>query len=168
MTAIEFSYAISQSTKRLRPYAIRLTRDSDAAADLLQDTVLKAILHRDKFSEGTNLNAWMYTIMKNTFLTNHQRAVKRKTFVDTSENLFHLNSPSVAVKNKGEANFEMEDMNKALGKLESAFREPFMMYFHGYKYDEISACLRIPIGTVKNRIHLARKELKAMLKMYKN
>ena len=59
-------------------------------------------------------------------------------------------------------------MNKALGKLEDTFREPFMMYFHGYKYHEIADKLLIPIGTVKNRIHLARKELKDRLKMYKN
>ena len=69
MTALEFSYAITQSTKALKPFALRLTRDIDDAADLLQDTVLKAFVHKDKFSEGTNLKAWMYTIMKNTFIT---------------------------------------------------------------------------------------------------
>jgi RNA polymerase sigma factor (sigma-70 family) len=168
MTAIEFSYAISQSTKALKPFAMRLTRDSDDAADLLQDTVLKAITYKEKFSEGTNLKAWMYTIMKNTFITNYQKLVKRKTFIDSSENLHFINSSQFTTKNQGELNFAMEDMNKALGKLEDTFREPFMMYFHGYKYHEIADKLLIPIGTVKNRIHLARKELKDRLKMYKN
>ena len=62
----------------------------------------------------------------------------------------------------------MDDIQKALSTLENSFREPFMMYFHGYKYHEISDKLSIPIGTVKNRIHLARKELKDVLKMYQN
>ena len=76
MTALEFSYALNQSTKALKPFALRLTKDSDDAADLLQDTVLKAFTHREKFSDGTNLKAWMYTIMKNTFITNYQKLVK--------------------------------------------------------------------------------------------
>lgn len=167
MTALEFSFAITQSTKALKPFALRLTRDSDDAADLLQDTVVKAIVHKDKFSEGTNLKAWMYTIMKNTFITNYQKLVKRKTFIDTTENLHFINSSQYSTKNEGEQKFALDDIQKALTKLDGSFREPFMMYFHGYKYHEIAHKLIIPIGTVKNRIHLARKELKDVLKMYK-
>lgn len=167
MTALEFSYAITQSTKALKPFALRLTRDTDEAADLLQDTVLKAFINREKFSEGTNLKAWMYTIMKNTFITNYQKLVKRKTFIDTTENLHYLNSAQYTTKNDGERGFTMEDIQKALSHVDAAFREPFMMYFHGYKYHEIADKLAIPIGTVKNRIHLARKELKSALKMHK-
>ncbi len=167
MTALEFSYAITQSTKALKPFALRLTRDLDDAADLLQDTVVKAIVHKDKFSEGTNLKAWMYTIMKNTFITNYQKLVKRKTFIDTTENLHFINSTQYSTKNEGEQKFAMDDIQKALVCLDGSFREPFMMYFHGYKYHEIAEKLTIPIGTVKNRIHLARKELKDTLKMYK-
>ena len=168
MTALEFSYAITQSTKALKPFALRLTRDMDDAADLLQDTVLKAFVHKDKFSEGTNLKAWMYTIMKNTFITNYQKLVKRRTFIDTTENLHFINSTQFTTRNGGEQKFTMDDIQKALSTLENSFREPFMMYFHGYKYHEISDKLSIPIGTVKNRIHLARKELKDVLKMYQN
>jgi RNA polymerase sigma-70 factor (ECF subfamily) len=168
MTALEFSYAITQSTKALKPFALRLTRDIDDAADLLQDTVLKAFVHKDKFSEGTNLKAWMYTIMKNTFITNYQKLVKRKTFIDTTENLHFINSTQFTTRNDGEQKFTMDDIQKALSTLENSFREPFMMYFHGYKYHEIADKLSIPIGTVKNRIHLARKELKDVLKMYQN
>jgi RNA polymerase sigma factor (sigma-70 family) len=168
MTALEFSYAISQSTKALKPFALRLTRDSDDAADLLQDTVVKAIVHREKFEDGTNLKAWMYTIMKNTFITNYQKLVKRKTFIDTTENLHFINSAQYTTKNLGEQGFAMEDIQKALAKLESTFRDPFLMYFNGFKYHEIAEQLMIPIGTVKNRIHLARKELKDYLKMYRN
>ncbi len=168
MTALEFSYAITQSTKALKPFAFRLTRDSDDAADLLQDTVLKAFIHREKFSEGTNLKAWMYTIMKNTFITNYQKLVKRKTFIDTTDNLHFINSTQYTTRNAGEQKFAMDDIQKAISSLENTFREPFMMYFNGFKYHEIADRLEIPIGTVKNRIHLARKELKDVLRMYQN
>lgn len=168
MTALEFNFAIAQSTKALKPFALRLTRDHEDAADLLQDTVVKAISNRDKFSEGTNLKAWMYTIMKNTFITNYQKMVKRRTFVDSTENLHYINSSQFTTKNLGEQAFAMEDINKALDKLEQSLCEPFMMYFKGFKYHEIADQLMIPIGTVKNRIHLARKELKDYLKMYRN
>jgi RNA polymerase sigma factor (sigma-70 family) len=168
MTALEFSYALTQSTKALKPFALRLTKDSDDAADLLQDTVMKAFTHREKFSDGTNLKAWMYTIMKNTFITNYQKMVKRRTFIDTTENLHYINSSSILVKNDGESTFVMEDIQKALSSLDNVFREPFMMYFHGFKYHEIADKLSIPIGTVKNRIHLARKELKDALRMHQN
>ena len=168
MTALEFSYALTQSTKALKPFALRLTKDSDDAADLLQDTVMKAFTHREKFSDGTNLKAWMYTIMKNTFITNYQKLVKRRTFIDTTDNLHYINTSSVLVRNGGESTFMMEDIQKALNALDVVFREPFLMYFHGFKYHEIAERLSIPIGTVKNRIHLARKELKDSLKMYQN
>jgi RNA polymerase sigma-70 factor (ECF subfamily) len=167
MTALEFSYSVAKSTKALKPFAVRLTKDIEDANDLLQDTVVKAFLNREKFADGTNLKAWLYTIMKNTFITNYQKMVKRKTFVDSTENLHYLNSGSQSIENNAYSKFAMADINKALGLLEPVHREPFMMYYHGYKYHEIADKLNIPIGTVKNRIHLARKELKDQLKMYR-
>lgn len=166
MTAIEFNTSVSQSSKALRPFAMRLTKDSDNANDLLQDTMLKALMHRDKFTDGTNLKAWLYTIMKNTFITNYQRLVKQRTFIDTTENLHFLNSANHTTHNLGEAGFVMNDITKAIEDLESALQVPFMMYYKGFKYHEIAEKLDIPIGTVKNRIHLARKALKVQLSMY--
>jgi len=166
MTAIEFSYQISQLTSTLKPFAMKLTRDSEDANDLLQETMMKAYTNRDKFSEGTNLKAWMYTIMKNTFITNYQRMIRRNTFIDTTENLHYINSTESLVQNGAIANFTMKDINHALENLQDTFKVPFMMYFNGFKYHEIAVRLDIPIGTVKNRIHIARKELKDQLHIY--
>ena len=83
MTALEFTYSINKLSKYLRPFALRLTKDGEDANDLLQETLLKAFTNRDKFAEGTNLKAWLYTIMKNTFITNYQRLVRKKTFIET-------------------------------------------------------------------------------------
>lgn len=166
MTALEFNYNVSRTSKALKPFAMRLTKDSDEANDLIQDTMLKALTHRDKFTDGTNLKAWLYTIMKNTFITNYQKMIRKKTFIDTTDNLHYLNSPLHVTHNGAIGSFAMADINNAIDNLEEAHRTPFMMYFRGFKYHEIADRLNIPIGTVKNRIHLARKSLKAKLLMY--
>jgi RNA polymerase sigma factor (sigma-70 family) len=166
MTTSEFNSNILVISKALKPFAMRLTRDLDDAKDLLQDTLIKAFTNREKFSEGTNLKAWMYTIMKNTFITNYQKMVKRNTFIDNSDNLFFINSVAYTTTNAAISNFAMDDINKAINILQEDYKTPFVMYYRGFKYYEIADKLSIPIGTVKNRIHIARKELKDLLTMY--
>jgi RNA polymerase sigma factor (sigma-70 family) len=168
MTTLEFSYSLQKLSGSLKPFALKLTRDTDDANDLLQDTMVKAFTNRDKFTEGTNLKAWLYTIMKNTFITNYQRMVRRGTFVDTTDNLHYLNSGDVLVENGAYGDFAMNDIQLAIGNLEDVYKTPFMMHFRGFKYHEIADKLEIPIGTVKNRIHIARKLLKDDLHMYKH
>lgn len=166
MTALEFSYSINKVSKSLKPFAMRLTKDSEDANDLLQETLLKAFINREKFADGTNLKAWLYTIMKNTFITNYQRMVRRNTFIDSTSNLHYLNAPSVMTTSLAYSTFTMEDIDDAMEGLDEVYRTPFIMYFRGFKYHEIANRLEIPIGTVKNRIHIARKELKEKLHNY--
>lgn len=168
MTTLEFSYSLQKLSSSLKPFALKLTRDTDDANDLLQDTMVKAFTNKDKFTEGTNLKAWLYTIMKNTFITNYQRMVRRGTFVDTTDNLHYLNSGDALVENGAYGDFAMNDIQLAIENLESVYKTPFMMHFRGFKYHEIADKLEIPIGTVKNRIHIARKLLKDDLHMYKH
>ncbi|MCG8476636.1 MAG: RNA polymerase sigma factor [Cytophagales bacterium] len=166
MTGAEFSQNINQLSSSLKPFAMRLTKDIEDANDLMQETVLKAFNNRDKFAEGTNLKAWLYTIMKNTFITNYQRMVRRNTFIDTTDNLHYINSTGSTTENMAYAGFTMRDIKRAIARLEDNYRIPFLMHFRGFKYHEIAEQLGIPIGTVKNRIHIARKDLKSMLKNY--
>ena len=166
MTALEFSYQVGNFSKFLRPFALRLTRDSDDANDLVQDTLVKAYTNREKYADGTNLKAWLFTIMKNTFITQYQRMVRRNTFIDTTDNLHFINSNESLQDNRAIASFMREDIEKALELTEEMYRLPFLMYFQGFKYHEIAEELNLPIGTVKNRIHIARKDLKQMLYMY--
>lgn len=163
MTTLEFNYQTSKLLQWLRPFALRLTHNTDDANDLLQDTLLKAFVNREKFHEGTNLKAWMYTIMKNTFITNYQRMIRRNTFVDTTENQVYLNFSDNASENYAVSSFATKEIYAEIDRLDKSCQEPFMMYFEGYKYHEIAEKLEIPLGTVKNRIHLARKELKGRL-----
>jgi RNA polymerase sigma factor (sigma-70 family) len=168
MTTLEFSYSLNKLSSSLKPFALKLTRDMDDANDLLQDTMVKAFTNKDKFTEGTNLKAWLYTIMKNTFITNYQRMVRRGTFVDTTDNLHYLNSGDTLVENGAYGDFAMDDIYHAIEKLDDVYKVPFMMHYRGFKYHEIADKLNIPIGTVKNRIHIARKLLKEDLQVYKH
>lgn len=166
MTTVEFSSNVNEISGSLKPFALKLTRDSEDANDLIQETFLKAYTNREKFAKGTNLKAWMYTIMKNTFITNYQRMVRRNTFIDTTENLHYINSSDSLIENGAYANFSLKDINWAIENLQDTYKDPFMMHFRGFKYQEIAERFNIPIGTVKNRIHIARKELKNKLKVY--
>ncbi len=166
MTTLEFNYAISKTSKSLKPFAFRLTKDLEDANDLIQDTLVKAFMNRDKYTDGTNLKAWLYTIMKNTFITNYQRLLRKNTFIDTTDNLHFINSTDSSVENNAYSTFALEDINNAVETLDDSYKQPFMMHFSGFKYHEIAQKLKVPIGTVKNRIHIARKELKEKLQVY--
>ncbi len=166
MTKTEFSAHLDDVSASLKPFALKLTKDNEEANDLLQETMLKAYTNREKFAKGTNLKAWLYTIMKNTFITNYQRMVRRNTFIDTTDNLHYINSSNNTIYNLAFSSFAMDDIEDAIDDLDDVYRTPFMMHFRGFKYHEIADRLQIPIGTVKNRIHIARKGLKAKLKVY--
>jgi DNA-directed RNA polymerase specialized sigma24 family protein len=146
---MEFNSMVTRQTSSLRMYALHFTHDSDDANDLVQDTILKAITYYNKFKEGTNLKGWLYTIMKNTFINNYRRFVKISSFVIKSDDISSAHLMYSATQNQGEPNYV-----------------PFTMHFDGHKYHEIAECLTIPIGTVKTRIHVARKLLKKSLKPY--
>lgn len=166
MTATQFGSELDKVSKTLKPYALKLTKDSEKANDLIQETTLKAYVNRDKFTSGTNLKAWYYTIMRNSFITEYQKSKRRNTFIDVTDNLHFINSSGSVTQNKATSNFVMKQVNKAVDKLDDCYRIPFLMHYQGYKYHEIADRLNIPIGTVKNRIHIARKDLKSVLKSY--
>ncbi len=104
--------------------------------------------------------------MKNTFINNYRRFVKMSTFVTKSDEISSPNLVFSSTKNQGESKFVMDDIKRALDRLPEDYYVPFTMYFEGHKYHEIADHLTIPIGTVKTRIHVARKLLKKNLKAY--
>ena len=165
MSTIEFNYTLENLHGTLKPFAMKLTKNAEDANDLLQETALKAFINREKFTDGTNLKAWLFTIMRNTFITNYQRLVRRNTFIDTTENLHYINSSETA-QNAAYGTFLAEDIQRAINGIDVMYSEPFLLHFQGYKYNEIADSLDIPLGTVKNRIHIARKVLKDKLSMY--
>ena len=167
MESLEFGSTLNQLTTSLRPIALQLTRDREETNDLLQETLLKAFRNRHRFNEGTNLKAWVYTIMKNTFLSNYQKKVRRRTYVDTTDNQYFINTSTGSFSSESaDATVNMDEIQAAINSLSPQYRIPFEMHFTGFKYEEIAEKLHIPLGTVKNRIFIARQELKEKLKNF--
>lgn len=166
MTGIDFKRTVQRETQSLRHYAYQLTRNVEDTNDLVQDTMLKALTYQDKFSDGTNLKGWLYTIMKNTFINNYRRMVKRNTFIDQTDNDFYLDSVSVSVRNEVDRTFLRKDIDHAVNELPMNLQKPFTMNNCGFKYHEIAEILNIPIGTVKTRIFVARRHLRDNLSQY--
>lgn len=149
-----------ENTDFLKPFAVTLTKDHEAAKDLLQETMYRALANQEKYSVGTNIKAWLYTIMRNIFINNYRRKSKQNTIFDNSSNDFLLNYNQHTIDNGAESNLRMKDIYKALHNLPDIFKQPFMLYFEGYKYHEIADALQEPLGTIKSRIHFARRLLK--------
>ncbi len=166
MQESEFRNSVTKYAHSLKPFALSLTRDMQDANDLVQEALLRALSSEEKFNEGTNLKAWLYTIMKNIFINNYRRTKKRNTIMDVTEEMYLINSSSTKITNLGEANIAMENVTQAVNRLSEDFRTPFMMHYNGFKYQEIADKLILPIGTVKSRIHFARKELQVKLQRY--
>jgi RNA polymerase sigma factor (sigma-70 family) len=167
MSAIEFNSEVLSFSKPLRYFALNLTSNDEAAKDLLQETLLKAISNRDRFVEKTNLKAWLYTIMKNIFINNYRRSMKINTVVDSTKDLFLINLPQNNGPVSPESTYSEREILQKIESLEADYKLPFTMYFDGYKYKDIADYLNLPIGTVKSRIFLARKQLMEMLVGYK-
>ena len=133
MTSIDFKKTVQRETQSLRHYAYQLTKNVEDTNDLVQDTMLKAITYRDKFIDGTNLKGWLYTIMKNTFINNYRRMVKRNTFIDQTDNDYYLDSVSPLVKNEAEKKFMLKDIEQAIDGLPDSLKKPFTMNTRGFK-----------------------------------
>jgi RNA polymerase sigma-70 factor, ECF subfamily len=167
MTALEFNSKLGVLTSILYSFAYNLTKNSEDAKDLYQETAVRALSNRDKFQPDTNFKAWMFTIMKNIFINNYRKRIKSNTVLDNSDNQFYLNSATHAAPNSAEGMITLKELNELVDVLDDSVRVPFLMHFDGFKYQEIADELNLPLGTVKSRIFFARKELKdRILSMY--
>ena len=168
MTQIQFNNALLGLNDRLHYYALSLTTNSERADDLLQETFLKALTYRDKFRPDTNFKAWMYTIMKNTFINDYRRSVKTKKKFDGTSNDFHLIFSKDKVYPSPDSFYSTKEINNKIDGLEKEYKVPFTMFLDGYKYKEIADKLELPLGTVKSRIFFTRKKLVKLLSEYSN
>jgi RNA polymerase sigma factor (sigma-70 family) len=160
----DFSDFLVKSSDFLRPFAINLTRDNDAANDLYQETLYKALANKEKYNAGTNIKAWLFTIMRNIFINNYRRRAKQRNLFDSaaSENLQNY----AVIQNSAESNLRLKEIQSSIQQLPATFKDPFLLYFEGYKYNEIADLLHEPLGTIKSRIHFARKLLKEQISRY--
>jgi RNA polymerase sigma-70 factor (ECF subfamily) len=154
-------------------FAYRLTLDSDDSKDLLQDTYLKAYRFIDSFQQGTNAKAWLFRILKNSFINDYRKKSKEPSKVDYQEVESYYNSEDVDRQITPDLRVEAlrdmigDEISNALNSLDVDFRTVIILCdLEGFKYDEMAKILDIPIGTVRSRLHRARNLLKEKLSTY--
>lgn len=169
----EFEKEIIPHTELLFNYAMRLTGDSDDADDLVQDTLLKAFRFFDKFEKGTNSKAWLYRILKNSYINEYRRQVKEPVKVDYDDvqNFYeNIQASDVKTRHYEEDSFNNlldDNVSNAIAKLPEDFRTVIILSdIEGYTYEEISGFIDCPVGTVRSRLHRARKMLYSQLYDY--
>ncbi|MBI9062409.1 MAG: RNA polymerase sigma factor [Marinilabiliaceae bacterium] len=163
MTAVQFNTRLLSMQDKLLYFALSLTANDENARDLLQETTLKALTYREQFVNNTNFKAWIFTIMKNTFINNYRRDQKTRSTFDSSEDGFGVAYKKNYASETPESVLAVNEMNQKVEKLTDDFRIPFKMHTQGFKYKEIAEELSLPIGTVKSRIFFTRKKLQQML-----
>jgi len=154
-------------------FGYRLTLDRDDAKDLVQDTYLKAFRFIESFQKGTNAKAWLFRILKNSFINDYRKKSKEPSKVDYQEVEAYYNSDEVDRQITPDLRVESlkdmigDEISNALNSLDVDFRTVIILCdLEGFKYEEMAKILDIPIGTVRSRLHRARNLLKEKLKSY--
>jgi RNA polymerase sigma-70 factor (ECF subfamily) len=158
-------------------FAFRLTLDEDDANDLVQETYLKAYRFFDYFEPGTNAKAWLFRILKNSFINDFRKKSKQPAKVDYNEVESYYNTDDVEGEGEMAATSDMrsqavqeligDEVASALNSLPVDFRTVIILCdLEGFTYEEMAKILDIPIGTVRSRLHRARNFLKEKLEKY--
>ncbi|MBV2227606.1 MULTISPECIES: RNA polymerase sigma factor [Sphingobacterium] len=153
-------------TPTLLQYANKFTQDHNDAEDLLQNTLIKVLKYQKKYVTGTNLLGWIYTIMRNTFINDCRRRVHQLKYINGITDSKDIESR--ISRDRAEGNLMSEEINTVMKTIPEIYYNAFMMYYEGFKYYEIAEYLGVPEGTVKTRIHTARKILQKKLRNYRH
>ncbi|WP_288832929.1 sigma-70 family RNA polymerase sigma factor [uncultured Corynebacterium sp.] len=153
--------------------ALRMTRNPQDAEDLVQETYLKAFNAFDSFKQGTNLKAWLYRIMTNTYINSYRKKQRRPLETSADEITDHQLYTSSSHESTGLESAEVEALksmpNSRISEALNALNEDYRMVVYyadveGLAYKEIAEVMDIPLGTVMSRLHRGRKQLREMLK----
>jgi RNA polymerase sigma factor (sigma-70 family) len=154
-------------------FGYRLTLDRDDAKDLVQDTYMKAYRFIESFQTGTNAKAWLFRILKNSFINDYRKKSKEPNKVDYQEVETYYNSEDVDRQITSDLRVESlkdmmgDEISNALNSLDVDFKTVIILCdLEGFKYEEMAKILDIPIGTVRSRLHRARQLLKEKLSEY--
>ncbi len=151
-------------------YALRLTNNEDDAKDLLQDTYLKAYRFIDKYQRDTNAKAWLFRILKNSFINNYRKSSRTPDQVEYNEVEEYVDLLKAESAPKNDMRLDMydnllgDDVVRAMESLNEEFRTIIILSdLEEMTYEEIAEILEIPLGTVRSRLHRARKAMQEKL-----
>lgn len=157
MTQKSFVRQIHNNKQALMAFAKKLSRDDEKAKDLVQETLIKAFKAKDRFDPDRNFKSWTFTILKNTFVSDYRKNQRSKIVSLPIEEFSHLKYEVDEGERLKEYIFKLR---KSIEKLSSKSKEPIQLYLRGYRYEEISSHLEIPVGTVKSRLNFAKSKLR--------
>ena len=142
----------------LRAFAISLTRNGSVADDMVQDTVVKAWTNIEKFEPGTNMRAWLFTILRNTFYSSRRKAKREVADVDG------IFTENMAEKPAHDGHLQMTDFRAAFAKLPDEQRETLILVgASGFSYEEAAEMCNVAVGTIKSRANRGRKRLAELM-----
>ncbi len=154
-------------------FALRLTSDPSDAEDLVQDTIVKAYRFFSSYEKGTNAKAWLFRILKNSYINNYRKQSKQPNQVDYDEVSSFYETIRADRTDTSDLEDKMfrelidDDISNALEELPEDFRTVVLLCdVEGFTYEEIANMLDVPIGTIRSRLHRGRNLLKAQLKEY--
>lgn len=171
----EFEQLVLEHLDMLYAVALRLTRNAADAQDLTQNTVVKALRFHDKFQKGTYIKAWLLTILRNTFINEYRRKVRRPTFVElsgTEPAADRSPDPAVGYEPASQSSAELmelldDEVKEAVESLPEDFRQAVILAdLEDLSYKEIAAIMNCPLGTVMSRLYRGRKLLREQLSDY--
>ena len=154
-----FMYDLVQMQEQLFYYALQLTEDREDALDLVQETSFKALNNRNRLHNNDHIRAWLYTILKNTYI-NYLRSSHYRQLIHDSEELNNYTAAGDGANGAPYEQLEKKELYEIIGMLPGAYEKPIKMFLSGYSYKEIADQMGIPIGTVKSRIHLGKKQIR--------
>ena len=163
MTAIQFQEKILSIQRNMFSFALMLTANRYDAEDLLQETTLRVLNNKSKYVDNINFKGWVLTIMRNIFINNYRKVLRSQIVIDQTGDLYLLDVSGDASRENPEETMTVKEIKFIINSLNDDLKIPLSMYLDGYKYNEISEKLALPLGTVKSRIYFARQELRKSL-----
>jgi RNA polymerase sigma-70 factor (ECF subfamily) len=149
----DFADELLHHAKKLRSYALRLTRNADRADDLMQDVLARALERQHQFQTGSNMAGWLTTICRNEFITQTTR--KRHLMAEPDDLVIEM----LPAKDDPEAALAAKQVFVRLNDLPAPMRDTLVLYGLGHEYEEMAALQAVPVGTIKSRVHRGQKRL---------
>ncbi|MFC2089482.1 RNA polymerase sigma factor [Bacteroidota bacterium] len=155
-----FENSLVEANDQLYYYALQLTENMHDAEDLVQETNLKALNNFSRLKHEKHRNAWLYTILRNTHINNLRSGHNRHIRMNKSDHELIIANALMPEYENPDSIYERKELQDNIRRLPSVYSRPLKLYLAGYAYKEIAKMNRLPIGTVKSRIHIAKQKLR--------